>query len=241
MNNPNNFVDKLTAAARENPLGAALVAGGALWFLLGNQGVKSAASGIASAAEPVVDITARNIRNTGAAVRDGVSRAAEAAGASKAEAAGNIREGMQPMANSASETFDSLREVWAKGTSHVMETAGQFPDPRETVRGAYTQTRTILSDLFERQPLALGAIGLAVGGMVASAFQSSALENEMAGPLSDKVKNSIQTRAAGVSQSLREGADVVRNEVSDMTAESIDRLKRTGDDALRAARETSGA
>jgi hypothetical protein len=50
------------------------------------------------------------------------------------------------------------------------------------------QTQSTLSDLLERHPLVLGAIGLAVGTAVAGAIKASDLENEWVGEFSDNVK-----------------------------------------------------
>ena len=50
---PGSFVDGLTAAVRENPLAAALIGGGALWLLIGNDKLKNAASSLTAAAAPL--------------------------------------------------------------------------------------------------------------------------------------------------------------------------------------------
>ena len=59
----------------------------------------------------------------------------------------------------------------------------------------------------------------------------------MAGELSDTVKEDLTTRAAAVAKSVREGVETVKSEITDAGAESIDRLKHTGKDALSAVRE----
>ena len=55
------FFDNLVAAVRDNPLAAVLIGGGAFWLLAGNEKLKSAAH-TATAASPIVDIGARNVR-----------------------------------------------------------------------------------------------------------------------------------------------------------------------------------
>jgi hypothetical protein len=91
--------------------------------------------------------------------------------------------------------------------------------------------------MLERQPLVLGAIGLAIGAAVAGAFRASDLENEWIGDLSDDVKADLNTRAGAVSQSLREASDTLKAELSDTGAEAIDRVRQAGMDAADAARE----
>ena len=57
------FFDSLASAVQENPLAAALIGGGALWLLIGNDKLKGAASSAAAAASPMVDGGARNLRS----------------------------------------------------------------------------------------------------------------------------------------------------------------------------------
>jgi hypothetical protein len=106
-------------------------------------------------------------------------------------------------------------------------------------RATLERARSSLSDIFERQPLVLGAIGLAIGAAVADAFQTSEIENEWVGELSDTVTEDLNARSEAVAQRAREGGDALRSEISDAGAESIDRLKQTGKEALEAARETT--
>ena len=57
------FFDNLASAVQENPLAAALIGGGALWLLMGNDRLKGAASSAAATVSPMVDIGARNLRS----------------------------------------------------------------------------------------------------------------------------------------------------------------------------------
>ena len=64
-----SFVDSVVMAARENPLAAALIGGGALWLLIGNEKLKSAASSATAAAFPSADTGARNQRSARSEIR----------------------------------------------------------------------------------------------------------------------------------------------------------------------------
>ena len=99
------------------------------------------------------------------------------------------------------------------------------------------KAQSSLADLLERQPLVLGAIGLAIGASVAGAFRTSELENEWVGDLSDDVKADLNTRAGAVSQSVREASDTLKAELGDTATEAIDRVKRAGMDAAEVVRE----
>ena len=100
------------------------------------------------------------------------------------------------------------------------------------------QVQSSFSSLIERQPLLLGAIGLAVGATVAGAFSGSALESEWMGELSDSVKEDLNARAGAVSQSVREASDTLKAEVEDMGAETQERLQDAARSGMAAVRES---
>ena len=71
-------------------------------------------------------------------------------------------------------------------------------------KGTLMKTQSSLADMFERQPLVLGAIGLAIGAAAARALRTSNVENQWVGDLSDDLKSDLNTRAGAVSRRLRE-------------------------------------
>ena len=247
MKNPQtDFVDSLKAAARENPLAASLIAGGALWLLIGNNGLKGAVRSAATAATSTVDLGTRNLR---AAARfeatpapptvpememdDGHSRLRETIRQAGSTASDAVSGAVDKISDATDSIKDRLDEGMTYARENFTEIGNLLPD-----RDALERARSSLSDVLERQPLVLGAIGLAIGAAVAGAFQTTRVEKEWVGDLSDTVKEDLSTRAEAVAQRVRAGADPLKSEISDAGAESIDRLKQTGRDAIDAARET---
>ena len=232
-NTQTGFFDRLASAVQENPLAAALIGGGALWLLSGNDRLKGAASSAAAAASPV-DIGARNLRSAAS----GLQRTAAPPTAPEMDHEGSFHVGetLRDASNAASDAMsgaaDKIRDRFDEGVAYARENFGKLNPGKEPLAKAQSS----LADMFERQPLVLGAIGLAIGAAVAGAFRPSDLENQWIGDLSDDAKADLNTRAGAVSQSLREASDTLKAELSDAGAEAIDRMKQAGLDATDAAR-----
>jgi hypothetical protein len=233
-----SFFDSLVAAVRENPLAAALVGGGAFWLLTGNDRLKSAASSATAAVSPLVDAGTRNLR----AVASKLEPASAPPTAPELDQDGSFRVGaaLRDTASAASdamsEAADKVRGHFDDGVAFAKENLSSFGNPlpgKETFKKAQSS----LTDVLERQPLALGVVGLAIGAAVAGAFRTLDIENQSVGELSDTVKADLNRRAGAVSQSLGEASDSLKAELGDIGAEAIDRLKQAGIDAAGAARE----
>ena len=231
-----SFVDSVVTAARENPLAAALIGGGALWFLIGNEKLKSAAGLAAAAAFPSADIGARNLRSVPSKFEN--TPAPPTAPEVDHEGSFGLGESLRNASNAASDAVskaaDQMRDRFDEGTAYARDNFGNLG---ETVPGkeTFARAQSSLSDLLERQPLMLGAVGLAIGAAVAGAFRTFDLENEWVGEYSESVKDDLNKRAGAVSQSVREAADTLKNEIKDAGAETFDRVKRAGMGAAEAA------
>jgi fructose-1,6-bisphosphatase/inositol monophosphatase family enzyme len=231
------FLDNLTVAVRENPVAAALIGGGALWLLMGNETLKRAAGSASAAAAPLADIGARR-PHTAEKLASSPPTVPEMDNGSS-HVGETLRGAGSAASDAASDAAGTIKARFDEGVSYAHETAqktgGALPG-KET----FERAQSSLSDLLERQPLVLGAIGLAVGAAVASAFMASDLENEWIGEFSDTVKADLNVRAGAVSQSVREASDTLKAEIQDVASESVDRLRQAGSSAADAAQNASG-
>ena len=121
-----------------------------------------------------------------------------------------------------SKAADQIRDRFDEGTDYARNIVGQLD---ETLPGkeTFTRAQSSLADLLERQPLVLGAIGLALGAAVAGAFRASDVENEWVGEYSDSVREDRKKRAGALSQSVREAADTLKDEIKDAGTETFER------------------
>jgi hypothetical protein len=235
-----SFIDSLTAAARENPLAAALLGGGALWLLIGSDKLKNAAGSITSATAPIADLGARAQKSAFSSWEDSYGSMRNRASRMQDKASHTVNEAVQNASTAASDAMSGAAETMSErfdegvaGAREMFDRMGRVLPRKETLR----QAQSSLSDLLERQPLVLGAVGLAIGATVAGALAKSSLEDEWVGDLSDGLKADLKERAGAVSQSVREASDTLKAEFADAGAEYADRVQQAGRDALDAGRE----
>jgi hypothetical protein len=236
-----SFMDGLTAAARENPLAAALIGGGALWLLIGSDKLKNAAGSVTSVAAPLADLGTRAQRSAASGWDDTYGSMRTRASNMQDEASRGINETVRNAGTAASDAMSGAAETISErldegiaGAREMFDRVGEALPRKEMLR----QAQSSLSDLLERQPLVLGAVGLAIGATVAGALAKSSLEDEWVGELSDSLKADLNARAGAVSQSVREASDTLQAELGDAGAEIADRVQQAGRDALDASQET---
>ena len=235
-NTQGSFVDSGVMAARENPLAAALIGGGALWLLIGNEKLKSAAGLASTTAFPYSDAAARRQRSSRSSYE--ATPAPPTAPEMDHEGSFGLGETLHRASTATSDAMskaaDQIKDRFDEGTAYARD---NFSKLRGTLPGeeTFSRAQSSLADLLERQPLVLGAIGLAVGAAVAGAFRASDLENEWVGEYSDSVKEDWNERAGAVSQSVGEAADTLKNEIKDAGTEAFDKVKQAGIDAAAAA------
>ena len=219
------FINRLVVSAQENPLAAALIAGGLFWMAVGNRRVVEAVRATRDAASPATDSAARRLD------AEPLSRLnRSAASPTQSEKA------VSAVTENVSRWKDAAKEGW----SDVRDRVSDLTDPRPAVAASYGEARTMLADVLARQPLVLGVMGLGIGAALAGAFSSTAPERDLMGATSETARAELSGRASAVAENLRKGADTLKAELSDAGAEALDRLQQAGKDAVDAAREKAG-
>jgi hypothetical protein len=213
-------------------------------LLIGNERLKNAAGSVTSAAAPLADLGARAKRSTAATWDDASSSVQDRTSRMQDQASRDIRETMRDTRATASDALSGAAETMSQrfdeglaGAREMFDRLGRSLPRKET----FQQAQSSLSDLLERQPLVLGAVGLAIGAAVAGAMARTDVEDEWVGNLSDGLKEDLKERTAAVSQSVQEGADTLKAEIADAGAEYADRVKQAGRDAIEAARASVGS
>jgi hypothetical protein len=170
-----DFVRDLGDAARRNPISAALLGMGVVWLFTGGRGAARAGDLVRGA---------------------GLDRIPDAAGNALDAARSTLRSGTESVGQGVSSATQTLRDVGSAGLdrvaragSEVADTAYAYARNIPDAGGAlFSTARENLSELFRAQPLALGAVGLAIGAGIAAALPATEIEAEYFGEASDNFK-----------------------------------------------------
>lgn len=170
-----DFFRDLGSAARKNPLSAALIGLGVFWLFTGSRPVERAADFVR---------------------RTGFDRIPDAAGNAFEAARSTFRSGAGSLGEHVTSAKDALRDDGADALDSATRFGRDYSDAASdyarSIPGAgaemFDTARSNLTELIRTQPLALGAIGLAIGAGIAAALPSSEVEVVYLGDTSETVK-----------------------------------------------------
>ncbi|MCD0420221.1 hypothetical protein LOC51_23645 [Rubrivivax sp. JA1024] len=210
------LIADLGGAMRRNPVSTALIGMGLLWLFTGDR-AKAGAS--------------RLVHGIGLdRVPDVASDAIERVGERFADVGDRLSDVRDNAATAATETVRLARERGAEAFDRAADFGRGIP---ETGADLFDSAKTKLGDLFEDQPLLLGAIGVAIGAGIAASLPATETERELFGDTSDAVK--AQARDYARQQAAR--ASEMARDVADAAAEEARRQGLTPEAAMAAARE----
>lgn len=210
MKSPSDeFVNRLTESVRANPIAATLIGMGALWLLSGRH---------SASFERLTEMSRDGLRSSAGAIRDA------------GRVMGDMTDTAKSMSRDALDASADVGSEYATAASRVIKSA---PDSgRELLSDLQSQ----LTGMFERQPLVLGAVGLALGAGVAAAFPSTSLEAEYLGATSDEAKAAVAGFAEEQTERLKTRTADISEAVSKAAAEqglSVEAMKSTVGDVVQ--------
>jgi hypothetical protein len=189
-----SFVDGLNESIRENPLAATLVGAGVFWMLFG-PGRPLSLGVLSTLAAKNTILTKQNNESkpmsdyypsdagTFNSVRSQAADAMNAASTGASDAAKAVKDIASDVAGKASNTIDEVTDTFKDGARQ----AAEFN------RRQGTSLRASLSKGLESQPLLLGALGLAIGAGIASAFPTTELEEDLVGSPASAAREMLGT------------------------------------------------
>jgi len=170
-----DFIHDLGEAARKNPLSAALIGMGVLWLFAGGRPAARVGEFVrGSGLDRIPDAAGNAFDSARSTLRFGT----DAIGDRVTSASGFVRDGVSDAVDSAPRYG---REYADTASEYMASIPGSGAEIFDTIRSN-------LSDLFRAQPLALGAIGIAIGAGIAAALPGTEIEADYLGETSDTVK-----------------------------------------------------
>lgn len=189
-----DFVQDLGTAVRENPVSAALIGMGLVWLLTGAGNPLTRAQSLArrTGMDRFSDAAADGF-NSG---RDAISSGYDALAEDASGLASRTSDGVQKLGDMGSSAARRLGDTGTATLRRVTRVSSDFADAAtDTFRGIpdrssemFSSAKDSLTDLFERQPLFLGAVGIAIGAGIAASLPSTHFESDLLGGTSDEFK-----------------------------------------------------
>ena len=131
---------------------------------------------------------------------------------------------------------DAVRETGSDGIETATRMASEYAKALPGSADVFGNVRGNLTDLFKAQPLALGAIGLAIGAGIAAALPATEIENSYLGETSETLKS----KAAEIAGDQIEKASSLATDVVETVAEEARKEGLTMDGAKAAMSDLSG-
>jgi hypothetical protein len=194
--NGSDFIHDLGDAVRKNPLSAALIGMGVLWLFTGSR-ASDFVRRIPDTAGDAMGATRSALRSTTDAAGERVASVKSAAKDGAADTLNHAVRYGRDYAESASEDVGSVPQAGL---------------------GLFGDIRSNLSEVFKAQPLALGAIGIAIGAGIAAALPATELEADYLG----------------------EASDAAKAKASDFAADQTDRVISVAENVATAVKEEAG-
>jgi hypothetical protein len=162
------FVRNLGRQVRGNPLPVTLVGAGLAWLMASSR----------RGAVPPARTDYRNVAERFAASESDLAEETESLSARTSQAAASARDSVSSAYHDVTESVSVSADRLQQGMSGAAGRASHMS----------RQTAQNVNRLFHDQPLILGALGLALGAALGSAFPATRTENRMAGEASDALK-----------------------------------------------------
>lgn len=173
------------------------------------QGADTVRKGVSSTASSVAD----SASSTGSTIAD----AASSAGSTIASGGKSVRSSISAAGNRIAEGTESLTE---EGRQRVIAAREKALEVRRTTAQSISQGTDAAADFYDRQPLVIGALALAVGATLGGALPRTKVEDGLMGSQSDMLYDEAERIFEEEKSKAMEVAKAVKDEVKDIADET---------------------
>lgn len=188
------FVSNLRHSVKDNPMPVTLAGIGLAWLMISDRRDRRSSHGMqASAGDTDTDTHTDSDSDTdtrgrqseaAGSVKDKLSSAGQKLSETTQRAGQKLSETRQQVGQKLSQTTEAGRLTLDETKARAGELAQRARDQVQRVQGG-------LQNLLREQPLALGAIGLAIGAVIAASAPRTRKEDELMGEASDRVTDRL--------------------------------------------------
>jgi hypothetical protein len=204
-----NPVDQINQAIRDNPLATGLIGVGLFMTFFGSAGIPKLAAKVPDAAKGAARAASEGMSATARTVSD----AASAAGSKFSDAASNLADqASQASSQVSAPSLDTsglsgrATEMAAEMKDNLAAGAQQVRERITTVAQSGWNASAGLRTQLSRQPLLLGALGLAIGAGIASILPATDTERELVGDKATALRDEVKNRATRLMSDVKEEA-----------------------------------
>lgn len=209
------FIHDLGDAMRRNPVSTALIGMGVLWLFAGSSGARASKLARSAGLDRVPDVASDLVESGRARMHDVQDR---------------ISDSLTDVGAKAASVASVVRENSSAALERASDLGRQIP---ETGAELFGVAKSRMTDLFEEQPLLLGAIGLAIGAGIAASLPSTSVEADLFGETSDELK----AQARGLVDHASERVTAATRDAVTAAAEEARRQGLTPDGVMKAVGE----
>lgn len=189
--NGGEFFGNLGTTVRANPVPMVLTGVGLLWLMMSQNRPPSASNGTS-----MLDSLGNSVRS----MTDSVTDTFDTAKARVQQTANRMKEQATDLGDKAQDYSGSISGMGESVSDKVSAASGRLNatahDASDALRRQGQNLQSSLSYMLREQPLALAAIGIALGAAVGAALPATAKENQLMGRASDRITDKAQTMAS---------------------------------------------
>ena len=218
----NEFVHNLGSQVKNNPMPIALMGIGIAWLMASGRTPPSyGTSSYGTSSYDAYGSSGPGFGERAGGMKDQVKDKVSGATQSVRERASSAMDSARGAMGSARSTLDSAKSTMSQAGSRVSE-LGQTARERmssmsESARYQAERARSGVDYMVREQPLALGAIGLAVGALMAAMAPRTRKEDELMGEARDR----LMDQAKEIGKEKLEDAKQVANEVANAAVGTV--------------------
>jgi hypothetical protein len=230
ISDANESLQRSLDVIRANPVPIALIGLGTAWLIANNAGLTDRVADTASDVGRRVADTASDMGRragdlaTGAAQRVGIAGSGDRA----------LGHTGHPMVDRAGEHSAGWVHQVSDQASGALRSARDRGGAMLNRVGSYAGAGGV-SDVFDRNPLIMGAIGIMAGALIAALIPLSEVENELLGETRDELWHRAEDLGEEAVQRVREAAtEAATRAVDAATGAAIDSVRQIGDKSSEA-------